>query len=135
MNTTTLTSTPRRLILALVAASFSIAAAGFFPALVLGIFWKRTTGVAASLGMVAGVGLTFYYMALNQPWLREIFFGIPKTAPITSLWWDIQAISAGMFGVPLGFAVIILVSLITPRPSQATQNLVEHVRYPSLRVP
>jgi cation/acetate symporter len=122
-------------ILFLVAASFSIAAAGFFPALVLGIFWKRTTGVAASLGMVAGVGLTFYYMALNQPWLREIFFGIPKTAPITSLWWDIQAISAGMFGVPLGFAVIILVSLITPRPSQATQNLVEHVRYPSLRVP
>ncbi|MBK8767232.1 MAG: VC_2705 family sodium/solute symporter [Burkholderiaceae bacterium] len=122
-------------ILFLVAASFSIAAAGFFPALVLGIFWKRTTGVAASLGMVAGVGLTFYYMALNQPWLREIFFGIPKSAPITSLWWDIQAISAGLFGVPLGFVVIILVSLVTPRPSQATQNLVEHVRYPSLRVP
>jgi cation/acetate symporter len=122
-------------ILFLVAASFSIAAAGFFPALVLGIFWKRTTGVAASLGMVAGVGLTFYYMALNQPWLREIFFGIPKSAPITSLWWDIQAISAGLFGVPLGFVVIILVSLVTPKPSQTTQDLVERVRYPSLRVP
>ena len=54
---------------------------------------------------------------------------------VTSLWWDIQAISAGLFGVPLGFVVIILVSLVTPRPSQATQNLVEHVRYPSLRVP
>jgi cation/acetate symporter len=122
-------------ILFLVSAAFSIAAAGFFPALVLGIFWKRTTGVAAALGMIAGVALTFYYMALNQPWLREIFFGIPAAAPVTSLWWDIQAISAGVFGVPLGFAVIILVSLITPRPSQATQDLVERVRYPSLRMP
>ncbi len=115
-------------ILFLVAAAFSIAAAGFFPALVLGIFWKRTTGVAASLGMLAGLGLTFYYMALNQPWLREIFFGIPKAAPIASLWWDIQPISAGVFGVPLGFAVIILVSLITPEPSPETQELVEYIR-------
>ncbi len=41
-------------ILFLVSAAFSLAAAGFFPALVLGIFWKRTTGIAAVLGMVAG---------------------------------------------------------------------------------
>ena len=38
-----------------------------------------------------------------------------------------------MFGVPLGFAVIILVSLVTPAPSQQIQELVEHVRYPSLK--
>jgi cation/acetate symporter len=120
-------------ILFLVSAAFSLAAAGFFPALVLGIFWKRTTGIAASLGMVAGVAITFYYMALNQPWLREVFYGIPKATPITSLWWDIQAISAGVFGVPLGFAVIILVSLVTPKPSRETMELVEHVRYPSLK--
>jgi cation/acetate symporter len=120
-------------ILFLVSAAFSLAAAGFFPALVLGIFWKRTTGIAASLGMLAGVAITFYYMALNQPWLREMFHGIPKSAPVTSLWWDIQPISAGVFGVPLGFAVIVLVSLITPAPSRETQDLVEHVRYPNLR--
>ena len=120
-------------ILFLVSAAFSLAAAGFFPALVLGIFWKRTTGIAASLGMVAGVAVTFYYMALNQPWLREVFYGIPKSAPVTSLWWDIQPISAGVFGAPLGFAVIVLVSLITPAPSRETQELVEHVRYPNLK--
>jgi cation/acetate symporter len=120
-------------ILFLVSAAFSLAAAGFFPALVLGIFWKRTTGIAASLGMLAGVAITFYYMALNQPWLREMFHGIPKSVPVTSLWWDIQPISAGVFGVPLGFAVIVLVSLITPAPSRETQDLVEHVRYPNLR--
>ena len=120
-------------ILFLVSAAFSLAAAGFFPALVLGIFWKRTTGIAASLGMLAGVAITFYYMALNQPWLREVFYGIPKSAPVTSLWWDIQPISAGVFGVPLGFAVIVLVSLITPAPSRETQDLVEHVRYPNLK--
>ena len=49
------------------------------------------------------------------------------------LWWGIQPISAGVFGVPVGFAVIILVSLITPAPSRKIQELVEHVRYPSLR--
>jgi cation/acetate symporter len=38
-----------------------------------------------------------------------------------------------VFGVPVGFAVIILVSLVTPAPSRQIQELVEHVRYPSLR--
>ncbi len=118
-------------ILFLVSAAFSIAAAGFFPALVLGIFWKRTTGVAASLGMLAGVAVTFYYMCITQPWLRGVF-GV--TSPIAdNLWWDIQPISAGVFGVPLGFLVIVLVSLVTPAPSRETQELVEHVRYPNLR--
>ena len=116
-------------ILFLVSAAFSFAAAAFFPALVLGIFWKRTTGIAASLGMVAGLGVTFYYMVMNQVWLRGVF-GV--TSPI-DLWWGIQPISAGVFGVPLGFAVAILVSLVTPAPSQKIQELVEHVRYPNLR--
>ncbi|MDP3833453.1 MAG: sodium:solute symporter family protein [Hydrogenophaga sp.] len=117
-------------ILFLVSAAFSFAAAAFFPALVLGIFWKRATGIAASLGMAAGLGITFFYMVTTQPWLRGIF-GV--TSPVT-LWWEIQPISAGVFGVPLGFAVIILVSLITPAPSRKVQQLVEHVRYPSLKM-
>ncbi len=113
-------------ILFLVSAAFSFAAAAFFPALTLGIFWRRTTGVAASLGMVAGLGLTFYYMVLNQPWLREVF-GV--TQPI-QLWWGIQPISAGVFGVPVGFVVMVLVSLVTPPPPARVQELVEYVRYP-----
>jgi cation/acetate symporter len=116
-------------ILFLVSAAFSFAAAAFFPALTLGIFWKRATGIAASLGMVAGLGVTFYYMVTTQPWLRGIF-GI--TSPV-ELWWGIQPISAGVFGVPIGFAVIILVSLVTPAPSKTVQELVEHVRYPNLK--
>jgi cation/acetate symporter len=115
-------------ILFLVSAAFSFAAAAFFPALVMGIFWKRATGIAASLGMVAGLGTTVYYMVMNQPWLRGIF-GI--TSPV-DLWYGILPISAGVFGVPVGIAVIILVSLITPEPSKKIQDLVDHVRYPNL---
>jgi cation/acetate symporter len=122
-------------ILFLVSAAFSLAAAGFFPALVLGIFWKRTTGIAATLGMLAGFLTTIFYMAKTQPWLREVFFGIPKSMPVpaSDLWWDILPISAGLFGVPIGFLVIIIVTMITPAPSKATQEFVEGVRYPNLR--
>jgi cation/acetate symporter len=116
-------------ILFLVSAAFSFAAAAFFPALVLGIFWKRTTGIAASLGMVAGLGVTVYYMVTTQPWLRGMF-GV--TSPV-ELWWGIQPISAGLFGVPVGFAVILLISLVTPAPNRQVQELVEHVRYPNLK--
>ena len=116
-------------ILFLVSAAFSFAAAAFFPCLVLGIFWKRATGIGASLGMIAGLGTTVYYMVMTQPWLRGIF-GV--TSPV-QLWWDIQPISAGVFGVPVGIAVIILVSLVTPAPSKTIQELVDHVRYPNLK--
>ncbi len=116
-------------ILFLVSAAFSFAAAAFFPALVLGVFWKRANRWGASLGMIAGLGITVYYMVMNQPWLRGLF-GV--TSPV-ELWWGILPISAGMFGVPLGFAVIIIVSLLTGQPSKETQELVEHVRYPNLK--
>jgi len=115
-------------ILFLVSAAFSFAAAAFFPALTLGIFWKRATGIAASLGMVAGLLTTAYYMVMTQPWLRSLF-GI--TSPVR-LWWDIQPISAGLFGVPVGFAVILLVSLVTRRPDRQTEDMVEYIRYPRL---
>ena len=118
-------------ILFLVSAAFSLAAAGFFPALVLGIFWKRANKWGAVLGMITGVSITFYYMATTQVWMRGIF-GV--TSPIAdNTWWGILPISAGVFGVPLGFAVLIIVSLLTPAPKASIQELVEHVRYPNLR--
>jgi cation/acetate symporter len=118
-------------ILFLVSAAFSFAAVAFFPALVLGIFWKRATKWGAVLGMVSGLGITIYYMVTTQPWMRRIF---NVTSPVAdNIWWDIQPISAGVFGVPLGFAVIIIVSLLTPAPDKETQALVEHVRYPHLK--
>ena len=118
-------------ILFLVSAAFSFAASAFFPALTLGIFWKRATGIAVSLGILAGLGTTLLYMMLTQPWMRGLF-GV--TRPI-ELWWGIQPISAGVFGVPVGFAVIIFVSLITRRPDSAARDLVEFVRYPGLAHP
>jgi cation/acetate symporter len=116
-------------ILFLVSAAFSFAAAGFFPALVLGIFWKRATKWGAVTGMVAGFGVTAYYMIMNHPWLRSVF---SVDSPV-SLWGGIAPISAGVFGVPVGFAVILIVSMFTPAPNREMQELVEHVRYPNLK--
>jgi len=119
-------------ILFLVSAAFSFAAAAFFPPLVLGVFWKRANKWGASLGMIAGLGVTMYYMVTTQPWLRGVF-GV--TSPVAdNIWWGIAPISAGLFGVPVGLAVIILVSLVTPAPKPETQDLVEHVRYPNLKL-
>lgn len=113
-------------ILFLVSAAFSFGAAAFFPALTLGIFWKRATGPAASAGMIAGLAVTLYYMATTQPWLRA---ALGLSGPPT-LWWDIQPIAAGVFGVATGFVVIILGSLLTPAPDAEVQALVERIRVP-----
>ena len=118
-------------ILFLVGAAFSLAASAFFPALVLGIFWRRANKWGATLGMASGLGITFYYMVMTQPWLRKVF---KVTSPIAdNLWFEIQPISAGIWGIPLGFVVIIVVSLLTPPPNKETQALVDYVRFPYLR--
>ena len=122
-------------ILFLVSAAFSFAAATFFPALTLGIFWKRANKWGASLGMIAGLGITFYYMITTQPWLYKLTHGGAALTPEVlkaNTGWDISPISAGLFGVPLGFAVIIIVSMLTKAPGKDIQDLVEHVRFPSL---
>jgi cation/acetate symporter len=93
-------------ILALVSASFSLAAAIFFPAMVCGLFWARVDRHAAVAGMLAGLTVTVGYMVLNAPGLRH-FWG---WAPGTGLWWGVQPLSAGIFGVPAGFLVIGLVT-------------------------
>lgn len=116
-------------ILFLVSAAFSFAAAAFFPVLVLGIFWKRASKWGAAAGMIGGLGTTIYYMVSNQPWLRGVF---DITKPI-ELWYGIAPISAGVFGVPIGFALVVLVSLVTPGPDKKTLELIEHVRYPDLK--
>jgi cation/acetate symporter len=117
-------------ILDLVSAAFSLAAAGLFPALVCGVFWRRATGLAAAVGMLGGFGLSFYYMVQTHPWLRSVFgVGTPLA---DALWWEIQPYSAGIFGVPVGFLLIFLVSLVTPMPSEPAQRLVDDVRYPDL---
>ncbi|GAB1392231.1 cation acetate symporter [Rhodocyclaceae bacterium] len=112
-------------ILFLVGAAFSLAGSAFFPALVLGIFWKRANQFGAVLGMLTGLGVCTTYMVITYP-----FFGI--NAP---LWWGINPISAGLFGIPAGFLGILVGTLITPPPSQKIQDFIDHVRYPYLTNP
>ena len=95
-------------ILQLVAASFSLAASAFVPSMVLGIFWRGATRSGAVAGMLAGLGLTAYYMLINAMVVRAFF----AMGPGPDLWFGILPISAGVFGVPLGFAVTWAVSAI-----------------------
>jgi len=106
-------------ILSIVAWAFSIAAAAFFPALVLGIFWKRANRAGAVAGMLVGFGITLYYL------INVKFLGMTP-------WFGIKDVSAGIFGIPLGFLTIIVVSLMTKEPSQEIKDLVEDLRYPRL---
>ena len=114
-------------ILSMVAWAFSIAGAAFFPALVLGIFWKRANKEGAVAGMVAGLLMTLYYMVRVQfdsiAWLGLHGIGMQP-------WLEVQSTSAGVWGVPVGFLVIVVVSLLTDPPPQKTQELVERLRYP-----
>lgn len=114
-------------ILFLVGAAFSLAASAFFPALVLGVFWKRANKPAAVLGMIIGLGVTMYYMLRTYPFFTNM--GVPKM----DLWFAIAPIGSGVFGVAAGMSVMVIVALLTKAPDQATQDLVEHVRYPSIK--
>ncbi|MBF0309154.1 MAG: VC_2705 family sodium/solute symporter [Magnetococcales bacterium] len=109
-------------ILSMVAWAFSIAASSFFPALTLGIFWKRANKWGAISGMLAGMGICLFYL------IGVRFFDL---AP----WFGIKDTASGIFGVPVGFLTIIVVSWLTPAPSKEVQDLVEHVRYPNLKRP
>ncbi|MGB3187029.1 MAG: sodium:solute symporter family protein [Ornithinimicrobium sp.] len=102
-----------------VALAFGLAAASFFPILVLGIFWKNCTAAGATAGMIAGLGTTLAY----QIWTIDIYgnsaglFGIPETG-------------FGTVGMIINFTVTIIVSQFTTKPSPVMQQLIEDVRYP-----
>lgn len=95
-------------ILYLVSASFSLAGAAFFPAMVLGIFYPGTTRRGAVAGMLAGLGVTLYYLVVNLAAVREAL-----QLGGDGLWWGVQPVSAGVFGVAAGLFVTLFVSLVT----------------------
>jgi cation/acetate symporter len=169
-------------ILFLVAWAFSIAAAGLFAALVMGVWYKKTTNTAAILGMAVGYIITFGYLlwtefaglsfielfGTKEAIIRAYtqFVGIAAIsadakAPIQAmlanqaaitdgpmasalLWadtvvarnrvgarlWGINNIAGGIFGVPISFLVIYVVSQFTTQPSVAMQEFVESIRIP-----
>ena len=116
-------------ILFMVAWAFSLAGSAFFPALILGVFWKRATATGAVSGMIIGLASTIYYMVRvhfdSIPWLGIHGIGMEP-------WLGIQSTAAGVWGVAAGFLTIVVVSLFGKPPSGATQDFVESVRYPEL---
>ncbi|MCH2394945.1 sodium:solute symporter family protein [Oceanibaculum sp.] len=104
-------------ILALVAWAFSLAAAGLFPVLVLGVWWKRCTKEGAIAGMLIGFGFTLFYLVATK------YFNMP-------LWFGVSNISAGLFGIPTGFLATIIVSMMTPPPSREMQDFIDSIRIP-----
>jgi cation/acetate symporter len=103
-------------ILPLVTASFSLAASALVPVMVLGIFWAGATRAGAIAGMLGGLGIAVYYMLANAPAVR-VFVGLD---PDHALWFGIQPLLAGVFGVPTGFAATMLVSLLARLRRSAT---------------
>jgi cation/acetate symporter len=108
-------------ILSLVGAAFSLAGSTLFPALVAGVFWKRANHYGAISGMVGGFLVCLYYMVHTTPSLGGL---------TAATWFHIAPISAGVFGVPAGLAILAVVSLLTPAPTRETVGLVEYIRAP-----
>lgn len=102
-----------------VAFAFGLAASSFFPAIILGIFSKRTTMVGVIAGMICGITFTASYI---------IYFKFVN--PSGTLWLGISPEGIGTIGMMLNFVVTILVSLVTPRPPQEIRDLVDRVRLP-----
>jgi len=103
-------------ILFLVSASFSLAGSAFVPVMILGIFWKGVTHFAAVAGMLTGLLLTLYYMVINVAAVRTLL-----SLDGSGLWFDIDPVSAGVFGVGAGLVVTVVASWMT-RGSAAVQR-------------
>jgi len=108
-------------ILSLVAAAFSLAGSTLFPVLVLGVFWKRANHIGAISGMVTGFAVCLYYMLRASPALG---------GNALDTWFGILPMAAGVFGVPAGLFTVVVVSLLTPRPSRASAGMVDYIRAP-----
>ena len=104
-------------IIQMVAWAFSLAAAGLFAPLVLGIWWKRTSSIGAVLGMASGFGVCLFYLIATR------YYGMAE-------WFGIRNISSALFGMPVAFIVTWLVSLVTPAPSKEMQDFVDSIRIP-----
>lgn len=111
-------------ILFLVGAAFSLAASSFFPVLVMGIFWKRTTQSGAIAGMLVGLSVSVYYIITNYPFFTRL------TGYVGGTWFGVDPIASGAFGVPCGFIATVLVSLLSRRNPPVIDNLVDYLRRP-----
>ncbi len=110
-----------------VAFAFGLAAASFFPVIVLGIFWKRANKQGAIAGMSIGLVFTFVMIALMRA--QNVIPGMDE--PVLDHFLGVGAQGVGVIGMLLNFAVTIGVSLCTPDSPISVRDLVERVRYPN----
>ncbi len=100
-----------------VAFAFGLAAASFFPAIVLGIFWKRMNSTGAVSGMVVGLSFTAFYI------IMVVFNDMER-------WFNISPEGMGAVGALLNLLVAVPVALATQPPPTRMQEMIEDIRYP-----
>lgn len=115
---------PPGFVAATVALAFGLAAASFFPAIVLGIFYKRMNKEGAIAGMVIGVLLMLFYMT-------KFKFGWFGGGSKEDWWFGISPEGFGTFAMLVNFLVSLMISKFTPAPPDNVQEIVENIRIPS----
>ena len=121
---------PPGFVAAVVALAFGLAAASFFPAILLGIFDKRMNKEGAITGMIIGLALMLFYMLKFKFGIfdggKEAVTGLKE-----SWWFGISPEGFGTVAMIVNFIVSIVVSRITAAPPQDVQDIVEDIRIPS----
>lgn len=115
---------PPDFVAATVALAFGLAAASFFPAIVMGIFYKKMNKEGAIAGMVVGILLMMYYMLRFK---FDMFGGGGKDG----WWFGISPEGFGTVAMLINFIVSIIISYFTPDPPDEVQEIVERIRIPS----
>jgi len=115
---------PPDFVAATVALAFGLAAASFFPAIVLGIFYKKMNKEGAVAGMVIGMVAMLFYMLKFK---FDMFGG----GTSKDWWFGISPEGFGTVAMLLNFIVSIIISLFTPDPPKEVQEIVEDIRIPS----
>lgn len=106
-----------------VAFAFGLAAASFFPVIILGIFSTRINKEGAIAGMVTGLIFTISYISYFK-------FINPELNSAEHWWFGISPEGIGTIGMVLNFLVCYTVSKFTPPPPQEVQDLIQDIRIP-----
>lgn len=120
---------PPGFVAAVVALAFGLAAASFFPAIILGIFYKKMNRQGAISGMIVGISLMLFYML-------KFKFGVfdggkEAVAGLQSAWWwGISPEGFGSVAMIVNFMVALTVNYFYPDPPKEVQELVEDIRIP-----
>lgn len=117
---------PPGFVAAVVALAFGLAAASFFPAIVLGIFYKKMNKEGAIGGMVVGILCMLLYMIKYKlGWFDD------ELPPSSEWWWGISPEGFGTVAMVINFAVSLIINKFTQDPPQDVQEIVENIRIPS----